>query len=361
MKTNYSIRNLKKASIVGALLLSALFVSAADTLVETTVFADDFSSEESLSGGTPATTYSIFKQVLTGDTPDDPSYSASSLRIPAKTASTGRLGVMGTLSTYASPFASNLSEMNADSIVWTFNMRANVGTTAGFNDGDFAIATILLASSNDHTAANGYAVVSSNVNPPSSTRSFRLVKFTGGLDANSKISSIINLLPGNANTYPSLRITFVKSTNTWIFYGRLDGSSFADPAQGAFTHVASVVDNTYTSTAMSHFGFLMNYKSYSGGVNMFAFDYKVRTYHMDVDTRIAQNDVSKMFQTSLIPEGIQIEAVSAKATLYAVTGAIQNMVRISGKGTMHVNKKGLYLLKVEFPDGSSAVEKVLIQ
>lgn len=360
MKTIYSIKNLKKASLIGALLLCALYVSAAETLVETTVFADDFSGE-TLSGGTPATTYSIFKQTISGSEAPDPSYISSSLKLVGPVSSVGRLGVFGTLSTYATPFASKLSEMDADSIVWTFNMRANVGTTAGFNDNDFAIATILLASSNDYTSANGYAVVSSNVNPPSSTRSYRLVKFTGGLDNNTKITSIINAVAGVATSYPSLRITFIKSTNTWKFYSRID-ASLTDPAIGSFTNVGSVVDDTYTNSAMTHFGFLMNYKSYGTGVNMFAFNYKVRTYHMDVlQSYDPQQEVRKMYKTNLIPEGIQIEAVLAKATLYTVTGAIQNMVSISGKGTMNVNKKGLYLLKVEFPDGRSAVEKVLIQ
>lgn len=366
MKTRYVIKNLKKASFLGALLFCAMFVSAAETLVETTVFADDFSDEVSLSGGTPATTYSIFKETISGTVATDPSYSSSSLRIPGPASSIGRVGVFGTLSNYAAPFGAKLSEMQidseteVDSVVWTFNMRANVGTTAGFNDGDFAIATILLASSNDYTSANGYAVVSSNVNPPSSTRSFRLVKFTGGLNSNSKITNIITGIAGNANTYPSLRITFIKSTNTWKFYGRLDGTAFADPAQGTFTHVASVVDDTYTNTAMSHFGFLMNYKSYSGGVNMFAFNYKVRTYHMDNGTSVAQNDVSKLYQTRLIQEGIQIEAVSAKATLYDVTGKVQHTVVIDGKGTIKTQNKGLYLLKVALADGRSGVEKIFI-
>jgi hypothetical protein len=366
MKTRYVIKNLKKASFLGALLFCAMFVSAAETLVETTVFADDFSDEVSLSGGTPATTYSIFKETISGTVATDPSYSSSSLRIPGPASSIGRVGVFGTLSNYAAPFGAKLSEMQidseteVDSVVWTFNMRANVGTTSGFNDGAFGIATILLASSGDYTSANGYAVVNSNVNPPSSTRSFRLVKFTGGLNADSKITNIVTGIVSGANTYPSFRVTFVKSTNTWILYGRLDGS-FTDPAQGTFTHVASVVDDTYTNTAMSHFGFLMNYKSYSGGVNMFAFNYKVRTYHIDVlqSNKDMQANTS-LFKTRMLPGAVEIETASAIATLYDVTGKVQHTVVIDGKGTIKTQNKGLYLLKVALADGRSGVEKIFI-
>lgn len=367
MKTIYFLKKLMRASFLVALMCFTFSLSAGETLVETTVFADDFSDEVSLSGGTPATTYSIFKETISGTEATDPSYSSSSLRIPGPALSIGRVGVFGTLSNYAAPFGTKLSEMQidseteVDSVVWTFNMRANVGTTAGFNDGAFGIATILLASSGDYTSANGYAVVNSNVNPPSSTRSFRLVKFTGGLNADSKITNIITGIAGNANTYPSLRITFIKSTNTWNFYGRLDGS-FTDPAQGTFTHVASVVDDTYTNTAMSHFGFLMNYKSYKDGVNMFAFNYKVRTYHMDVlqSNKDMQANTS-LFKTRMLPGAVEIETASATATLYDVTGKVQHAVVIDGKGTIKTQNKGLYLLKVALPDGRSGIEKVLIQ
>lgn len=270
-------------SIVFVLLIS--FGLVAQTAVGTIVFSDDFEGSN-LSGGTPTTTYTFLKQTISGTTPVDAKYNSGKMRVTTPKSSVTRNGVFGDLSVYAAPFASKLNESDADSVVWTFNMRTNRSYIAGFDDGSYGMATVLLADAADYASANGYAIICRGV---SGTRSFCLAKFTNGLDADAKFTDIINGLPGDANTYPSIRVTYIKSSNTWKLYGRNDGTAFADPAQGAFTFSGSAVDDTYVNTSMSYFGFFINSKSYSADTNMDVDNFMVRTYQ-NTDKRIVPTD-----------------------------------------------------------------------
>ena len=219
MKLNYLVEKIKKATFFVAYLLVASFATAQDP-IETTVFKDDFEGE-SLTGGTPATTYVFLKHKISGEEPVDAFVTTEGLLCLSSPAnSVGRNGVFGTLSVYNAPFAPKLSQMEADSIVWTFNMRTNRETTSGFNDNDFGVATVLLADAADYTSASGYAVVS--YGSAASNRSFRLVKFADGLNATSKFTDLVNVFVAKPNVHTAFRIIYIKSTNTWVFNGRSD-------------------------------------------------------------------------------------------------------------------------------------------
>lgn len=358
MKTNYKTFKSFRALLLLLLFSSVSFI--AQSQVETTVFTDDFSGDN-LSGGTPATTYSFLKQNISGTAAADASYNNNMMRVPAPMSSVNRNAVLGDLSVYSAPFAPKLSEINADSVVWTFNARANRTTSSGFSEADYGIAAILLADAANYATANGYAVVSYNKNS-STTRSFRLVKFTNGLDANEKFTDLVNGVVGYANLYPSFRVTYIKSTNTWKFYSRNDGSAFADPTQGSFTNSGSVVDATFVNTAMSYFGFYIMCKSYTTDTNMDVDNFSVRTYHPDTTSGLDRlGNINKRYRISMVEEGVKIKTISAKVTIYDITGREKNTVNVAEEANLSIKEKGIYLLKIELPDAVTAVEKIIIQ
>lgn len=346
--------NLKTVLSLSMFLLSAIFVFA-QSPVETTVFMDDFEGTFPTSGN-PETTYTIVRQTISGDAPDDPSYQSGMLRFNAPKSSATRNGVFGNLSDFAAPFASKLNEINADSVVWTFNMRANRETTSGFSDDKFGIATVLLSDVANYNTANGYVVISMGAN--ASSRSFRLAKFSNGLDADTKFTDLIIGLPGSAMTYAALKVVFVKNTNTWSFYGRADSGAFSDPSQGSYTFFGSVVDDTFINTSMSNFGFFMMCKSYTTSTTYNIDNFAVKTYI--TASGVSQYEVDKLFKTHLLPGAIEVETTSAIATLHDITGAVQHRVFVNGKTAIKVPNKGLYILKIELSDGRTGAKKITI-
>lgn len=270
-------------SIAFMLLISTgLF---AQTAVGNIVFTDDFEGSN-LSGGTPATSYTFLKQTISGTVPVDARYYSGRMRVTTPKTSITRNGVFGDLSVFSAPFTSKLNEIDADSVVWTFNMRSNRNYIAGFDDGSYGMAAVLLADAADYASANGYAVISRGA---SGTRSFRLAKFTNGLNADAKFTDIIDVFPGDANIYPSIRVTYIKSSNTWKLYGRNDVTAFTDPAQGEFTSSGSAVDDSFVNTPMAYFGFFMNSKSFTADTNFEVDNFSVRTYQ-STDKRILPTD-----------------------------------------------------------------------
>lgn len=358
MKTNYKILKSFRTTLVLVILFFSVFITA-QSQVETTVFTDDFSGSN-LSGGTPAVTYTLLKQVISGTEPSDAFHNSGMLRVPGIKSSVFRNGVFGNLSAFSAPFTSKLSDLEADSIVWTFNFRANRETTNGYNDADFGIAAILLSDAVSYSSANGYAVIC--YGSTSANRSYRLAKFTNGLDATSKFTDIINLFTGGANLYPSIRVTYIKSTSTWKFYARNDGSSFADPKNGTFTYFGSAVDNTFINNSMSHFGFLLNCKSYSTDTNMDVDNFTVRTYHTDTASGLNRlGNINKRYRLSMVDDGVNIKTISAKVSIYDITGKEKNTVNVAEEANLTIKEKGIYLLKIELPDAVTAVEKIVIQ
>lgn len=268
--TNYTIIFLKK----NILLFSILFVSSFSLFgQEATVFIDDFNRSDVSPGGSPSLVYTIDNS----GTAPVLIESNTHLRVTGGgEPRTGQAFITGNLSYFSAPYNVTLKLNTADSIIWTFNIRHNInGNLSGFGSGNRGCGVILTADNADLTLANGYAVVNGGESPSASR--YRLVKFTGGLDANSKLVTLIvgqdlagATNPGNNNRAAmSIRVVYIPATDTWKFYDRIDGASgvsdWKDPVSITdYLLAGSIVDNTYTGTVMQKFGFTVRYHLGSG-------------------------------------------------------------------------------------------------
>jgi hypothetical protein len=151
-------------------------------------------------------------------------------------------------------------------IEWSFNMR--LGTTAtGFADGNIGAAVILAGSTTTpRNSGLGYAIVIDGENR------VKLVSYNGGV---VNPTSIINSndragQPATDNyneavgtQYLSVKVTFVRSTNTWNLFVRKDGTTaFADPATIDNSYLISnsnVTNTSYISnTNLDYYGAFFN-------------------------------------------------------------------------------------------------------
>jgi len=228
-----------------------------------TVFTDNFNRASLSPGGSPSLTYT---SVNTGS--GSSAISGSSFLQINNGGTAGRSYVHGPLSSYSSPFTGTLTN-NTNIVTWTFNMRYNRTTApSGFDNNNYGSAVVLAASSGTLTGGNGYAVVYGGTE---ATKRYKLVSYSGGLDANGNITDIISstaAAPANFNNYVSIRVTYNPVSDTWALYFRDDGNSaWADPSSGVTTQVGSNTVNTaYTNTALTNFGYLWNYST-AGGQN----------------------------------------------------------------------------------------------
>lgn len=187
--------------------------------------------------------------------------------------SSGFSYVYGNTSTFSSPYSTTLSS-NSGLVTWTFNFRWNRNTSnpAAPASGAYGQA-IVLASSGTNIAngsgVTGYAIVYGSSGTPDP---IRLVRFSGGVAGTltDVITSTSNDLSAT-NNYVSVRVTYNPSDNKWSLYLRDDGATaWVDPTSGTLTQKGSaIVDNTYTSTSLSNFGFLFS----TGGSSAFTGDY----------------------------------------------------------------------------------------
>lgn len=364
MKTIYTRITMLLKGLVTLLFVGGSMTLSAQT-VETIVFSDDFSGVN-LSGGNPATTYTIVKQTGVGDEATDPSTTTTidMLRIPNRkgTGFWGRNGVFGILSVYSAPFNGTLSALSVDSVVWTFNLRQNYNSTlSGFNDVQNAVGAILLADNASYATANGYAVVYGET---ALGKLYRLVKFENGINENTKLTTLATgtVSPTDGRDYMSFRVVYVKSSNTWIFKGRFDGpntgGAFADPKTGTFGYSISAVNADLVNTPMTHFGFFQNY---SGNIDkiMWVDNYTVATYHQDLGTSLNGNNQPLPYSTRINQNGITVQTTAAVATLFNSAGNAIQQVNINGEAQLNLSQKGFYLLKIEMSNGETAIEKVL--
>ncbi len=339
--------------------------------IENGVFFDDFERGSISVGGYPMTYYNISKKVISGTSPADPEISVTSdhggrLRIPNRKGegNAARVWVTGELASYSSPFKNKLNEIDADSVVWTYNIRNNSSTEyLGFDDNQRAIATILVATGSDLSTASGYAITYGGTG---SAKRYRLVKFTGGLDANAKVQTIIAMgsdLASNTG-YFSIKATYIPATNTWKLHRRLDASSstgtYKNPITdtSVYTRIGEAVDNTFTTTAMSHFGFLLNYIG-TGDYIQFYDNYAVRVFGGN-SSGIKYNTYSDFYKIRSMKNRISIEANDAVAILYDARGMIIGTRNIKGSGSFESIQQGLYILRIESNEGISDIRKVVI-
>src|SRR5215204_935413 len=150
------------AAIFGILLLSAA------VFAQTTVFSDDFNSDNSTTyttGGTIGT--SAFSVTRSGA-----DFGARRNTAPAQLELTNDAGATTNVNgwtfagtstgAFASPYSTILSS-NPGLVTWTFNMRQIRLDPAGFTSGSYGVAFVLASTStNAFTSGNGYAVVLGN-------------------------------------------------------------------------------------------------------------------------------------------------------------------------------------------------------
>lgn len=362
MKTNYKTENFNKALrtffLSTFLVFSTVFGIMAQSVVVTTVFEDDFDRADVTPGGTPEVTYTV---TATGTA--IPIIESNRLRLPNVSGENARTQVMASISAYSSPFNPKLESIDADSVVWALNMRQNYkGRLTGIdNAASRGIATVLVASSTDLSTANGYAIVNGGAAPIN----YRLVKFSNGLTTADNITVIQEgqTLPDNRE-FMSIKVVFIPSTKTWKLYDRIDGpasgGTFADPLDEttSYTLAGAVVDDTHTNTSMSAFGFTHKYSASTSFV-FWIDNFSVNTY--EIATGINTNQTGNLFKWTYTPEGISVQAKSALVSLFDITGSVVQSLAINEQGSIVVNRKGVYFLRIELPNNKISVEKILIQ
>jgi hypothetical protein len=254
------------------LLILFCFSSVSSTylLAQIIVFQDNF-NRASLTTGSP-TTYStnitagdggasIFGSLFLELTND------ATIALNAN----GRVYVTGLISSFTAPYNTTLN-LNPGLITWTFNFRYNRTTNpSGFDLGNYGLAVILCSDVADLTIANGYALVygqTGTIDP------IKLVSFANGLDGNANLTDIISSGINDisaVNNYVSARITFNPTTGGWSLFLRDDGSSsWSDPSSGVSTQIGStVINNTYTSSTLSNFGFWWGYSTAANQTSQF--------------------------------------------------------------------------------------------
>ncbi len=264
--------------------LSTLVVNETATPTPT-VFTDSYNRDLGVSpltnGGTPAMTWTTASTAtnpglsITNAATIDPSNYVVQIYANA-TPAAGRTYITGPLSTYSSPFSSTLNA-NPGPVTWTFNMKTNRSTAlSGFDAGNYGSAVILAMTSSNptNTTTNGYAVV---LVKGTTNNAVKLVRFANGLVLNSNVTTIIGPSAdlGAMTRYASIRVVYTPSSNTWELYVRDDGSTTDPlyPTIGTLTQVGtSVVNSTYTSSAMTSFGFLWNHSNGAGASNKGIYD-----------------------------------------------------------------------------------------
>lgn len=146
-------------------------------------------------------------------------------------------------------------------LTWAFNMRQTRPNPSGFNNGDYGMAVVLAGTNTDLTQGNGYAVVLGNAGP---TDPLRLVRYTGGLDANANLTTIITNATDFGNNHLDVRVTYNPATDGWaLFYTDNGGGPFGDPLL-ASTAAGTTLDATYTGVSAPAIGCFWNHNTGAG-------------------------------------------------------------------------------------------------
>ncbi|MFO0850475.1 MAG: PEP-CTERM sorting domain-containing protein [Gemmataceae bacterium] len=159
------------------------------------------------------------------------------------------------------------SQLNQNTTVsWALNMKTSTASLGGFGTGQgqqsqFGIATVLAATSNDLTTANGYAIIRGR---NGNSDRYDLIQFTGGLDNENNFTSIVSGQPNQVGptNFTSVRVTYNGANNNWTLFVRDDGATAAgDPTNlTGYNQIGSPTQNsTYTTVALPNFGFYWNY------------------------------------------------------------------------------------------------------
>ncbi len=369
MKTNYlNFKNSARAAFIGFsfIMATSSLIAKAETIVKTTVFVDNFDRTDVTPGGIPEMTYTIASTA----TATAPSIDASvRLKLPSKASLQGDAFVGGGLAAYSTPFTAKLSECTSDSLVWTFNARQNYNARlTGFSRANTqnAVAIMLCADNADLTAANGYAIINAGDAAGPGDSKFSLAKVTGGLVSNANISWLATgQTVGNTNrSYMSIRVVYIPATNTWRLYEREDGTvSFMDPLDVStlgYNLLGSAVDNTFTSTAMTSFGFTINYKSMSSALQLLVDNYQVTAYKTDTPSGLNKSNSDLPYSLSSLNKGFSINAINAQVNVYNTLGKQIIERNVNGSTNFTSLSKGVYLVKVQV-NGLSYSSKFIVK
>lgn len=245
------------------LLIAVLFLFPLVSWGQTTVFSDDFSTNNNAtyttSGAIGSSSWSVTRAGA--------DWGARINTSPAQLEQTNDVGTTANVngwvfsstatSSFSSPYNTTLN-LNSGLVTWFFNMRQIRTDPAGFSSGSYGVAYILGGTSTTAaTAGNGYAVV---LGGTGTTDPIRLVKYTGGIQTltggqTGIIVSITSGLTDFGAEYLSVKVTYNPSNDQWELFLRNDGTSaFAEPTTGTLTSQGTASDNTYTSAALSYMG-----------------------------------------------------------------------------------------------------------
>lgn len=356
MKTYNSTKKQLKALRFLFLLISVCCFTGgimAQEIEETIVFEDNFNRTSLSPGGAPEVDYTITK---TGTA--SPGISGNMLRLPNVASQEARSTITAPMTSYATPFNPILESIDADSLVWTFNIRQNYnGRLTGIEDGTSTgtsrgITAILAASSSDLSIANGYAIANGGAAPIN----YRFVKFSGGLATASNITKIQDgqTLADN-RSYISIKVVFIPSTKTWKFYDRLDAGTsgpFLSPTDETIPYIlaGSFEEDTYTNTELNTFGFTHKYYG-SADFFMFVDNFRVTAYKTTGGTGLQTSESQNLQVYSPGNNQIAVKVGTAESGLKLV---VYNMTgqKLSEQplivGTTVVNRTfapGIYLMK----------------
>lgn len=237
---------------------------------QTTVFSDDFSTDQSATWTTSGQIGSSAFYVNRSGA----DWGARRNTSPAQLELTNDVGETANAagwafanvatSGFSSPYNTTLSS-NPGLVTWYFNIRVNRANLAGFGSGSYGLAFILgSTSASPFNSGSGYALVLGN---SSTLDPFRIAKFDNGLSGT--LTNVIAAATNIGTDYYSIKITYNPTNNTWELFVRSDGTAaFADPMTGSLTSQGTGVDNTYTSTVLGYMG---GYWAGSTTANQFAF------------------------------------------------------------------------------------------
>jgi subtilisin-like proprotein convertase family protein len=153
----------------------------------------------------------------------------------------------------SSLFNTNYST-NTALMTWQFNMRQNDGTPGGFDGNSAGGMAYVLGCNNSSFTTNsgqGYAVVFGS---SSSTDVMRLVRFSGGVDAEGNFTNIISGTTDYDDEYFAVRVTYNPATTQWSLYLNVNTSTFNDPNTASYSLVGQANNSTYTSQSLDYTG-----------------------------------------------------------------------------------------------------------
>jgi hypothetical protein len=203
----------------------------------------------------------------------------------------GRPNLTAPLSIMPAPFNPTLTN-NTKLLTWSVNMRVSRAMSSSaqtYADNSYYLAVVLCASNANLTSGtgsntSGYALIlqRSTVNPSAlNPGAVRLVKFNNGIGSSaggSVVSTALLATPplnGGATATAlapnnvSVKVVYNPDFDSWELFYREDPVTapltFADTSTGSYTSAGtSVIDATYTATAMTHFGFLSSLSTSTG-------------------------------------------------------------------------------------------------